>query len=106
MKNFCAFCEHYIGGGDWNLCCRQWYELCYADTEACEKFKEDPTAKRAFSDGIRMYKAALKNKKPVTNYDLLVSKSPEELAKWLEQNTHYQNGDMPWEYWLKREVEE
>lgn len=41
---------------------------------------------------------------PVTNYDRLISKSPEELAKWLERNTHYQNGDMPWEVWLRQEA--
>lgn len=45
-------------------------------------------------------------KKPETNYDRLISKSPEEMAKWLEQNTHYQNGDMPWEYWRKQEADD
>lgn len=65
MKNFCVFCEHFIGGGDWNLCCDLKHEgypygfLCYEDTEACDRFKEDFRAKRAFVTGIRMYKAAL-----------------------------------------------
>ena len=40
----CEFCSHFIGGGDWNLCCTESHEgypfgfLCYEDTPACEKF--------------------------------------------------------------------
>ena len=34
----CESCEHYIGGGDWNLCCQLKYGLCYKDTEACHKY--------------------------------------------------------------------
>lgn len=69
MKNFCVFCKHFIGAGDWNLCCDLKHKgypfgfLCYEDTEACEKFEEDYRAKRAFVTGIRMYKAALENEK-------------------------------------------
>ncbi len=55
---------------------------------------------KGFRDG-RAYKPPIE-----TNYDSIISKSPEELAEWLERNTPYQNGDMPWEHWLKREVEE
>ena len=43
----CADCDNFIGGGDWNLCCKNppkdkvgWCGfLCYADTEACQNFK-------------------------------------------------------------------
>ena len=42
---FCGTCQHYIGGGDWNLCCDLPHEdcpcgfLCYEDTEACKDYK-------------------------------------------------------------------
>ena len=53
--NTCKQCEHFIGGGDWNLCCdiehptmkekEQGFtflfgHLCYEDTKACDMFKE------------------------------------------------------------------
>ena len=34
----CKDCVNFIGGGDWNLCCKVNYWLCYEDTDACEKF--------------------------------------------------------------------
>lgn len=40
----CGECTKYIGGGDWDLCCKEKHEgyprgfLCYEDTDACEKF--------------------------------------------------------------------
>ena len=44
----CKDCKHFIGAGDWNLCCSNpprsqvsWLGfLCYSDTEACENFEE------------------------------------------------------------------
>lgn len=56
-----------------------------------------------------------RTKKPITNYDRLVSKSPEELAEWLGDTdacppgecTHfYDDVDCPacWLDWLKKEV--
>lgn len=59
MNNYCAFCKHFIGGGDWGLCCDLEHEdypcgfLCYEDTDACEKYEEDYRAKRAFIAGLR-----------------------------------------------------
>lgn len=41
----CKDCDNFIGGGDWNLCCKEQHEgylfgfLCYEDTPICEKFK-------------------------------------------------------------------
>ena len=35
----CGNCKHYIGGGDWNLCCDLQYDLCYVDTKACDKYE-------------------------------------------------------------------
>ena len=43
----CKECANFLGGGDWNLCCKNppkdemsWCGfLCYEDTEACENFK-------------------------------------------------------------------
>ena len=113
MKDFCAFCEHYIGGGDWNLCCDQKYGLCYAHTEACELFKENPVAKRAFLDGIRMYRAAIQNREPrsvsiKTNADKIRAMTDEELADFMVGVA--QNGGVPtggkimrWLDWLKQE---
>ncbi len=34
----CGSCKHYIGGGDWNLCCDLKYDLCYRFDEACEYY--------------------------------------------------------------------
>lgn len=54
MKKICKYCDHFIGGGDWNLCCSVEHptpeekkkgltfyfgHLCYEDTEACDMFK-------------------------------------------------------------------
>ena len=42
----CKDCTHFIGMGDWDLCCTEHHEgypfgfLCYEDTPACEKFDE------------------------------------------------------------------
>ena len=42
----CKDCSHFIGCGDWNLCCTESHEgypfgfLCYEDTPACGKFDE------------------------------------------------------------------
>ena len=43
----CKDCSNFLGGGDWNLCCKNppkdqvgWCGfLCYEDTEACKNFK-------------------------------------------------------------------
>lgn len=41
----CGDCEHFIGGGDWNLCCDLPHPdypcgfLCYKYTPACEQYK-------------------------------------------------------------------
>ena len=47
-KYFCKDCVNFLGGGDWNLCCKNPPEdqvswcgfLCYEDTEACKNFEE------------------------------------------------------------------
>ena len=45
--NHCGTCKHFIGGGDWNLCCDQMYDLCYKITPACEKYEySEETVKR------------------------------------------------------------
>ncbi len=49
----CKDCDNFLGGGDWNLCCKNPPEdkvgwcgfLCYEDTEACENFKEKEDTK-------------------------------------------------------------
>lgn len=39
LMNKCKDCEHFIGGGDWGLCCDQKYDLVYESAEACELFE-------------------------------------------------------------------
>ncbi|MBO4543566.1 MAG: hypothetical protein J5725_10350 [Bacteroidales bacterium] len=42
----CGNCEHYLGGGDWNLCCDLHHPgypcgfLCYAYDDACDMWEE------------------------------------------------------------------
>ena len=36
----CYQCKHFLGGGDWNLCCDLKYDLCYKATNACYDFDE------------------------------------------------------------------
>ena len=55
IKKTCGKCTHFIGMGDWNLCCDikhptpkekeqgldfYWGHLCYEDTKACDMFEE------------------------------------------------------------------
>lgn len=35
----CKQCKHFLGMGDWGLCCDLKYNLCYEDTPACRKFE-------------------------------------------------------------------
>lgn len=50
MHKTCKDCEHFIGAGDWNLCCTEHHDgypfgfLCYDDTPACEKFTDGAVA--------------------------------------------------------------
>ena len=50
LSDRCGTCRHFIGGGDWNLCCDLPHPdypcgfLCYADTLACEKYERDENA--------------------------------------------------------------
>ena len=44
-RKYCFMCMHFIGGGDFDLCCDLRHEgypcgfLCYADTPACDKYE-------------------------------------------------------------------
>ena len=46
MDKTCSQCRHFIGAGDWDLCCRLPHPeylfgfLCYEDTKACDMFEE------------------------------------------------------------------
>lgn len=51
------------------------------------------------------------NQKPQTNYDLLISKTPEELAEWLDNiGTAFEPetivSQQGWLAWMKQEVAE
>ena len=58
MSKTCKMCDHFIGAGDWNLCCTQRHEgypfgfLCYEDTPACAKF-QDKAAATNKTEGVR-----------------------------------------------------
>lgn len=39
----CASCRHFIGAGEYNLCCWVHSYLCYRDTPACEQYECDYT---------------------------------------------------------------
>lgn len=45
-RHTCKDCQHFIGGGDWNLCCTQHHDgypfgfLCYEDSKACEQYED------------------------------------------------------------------
>jgi hypothetical protein len=56
MDKICGNCTHYMGGGDWNLCCdikhpTRWEKmvgvtypfghLCYENTPACDAFEPE-----------------------------------------------------------------
>lgn len=36
----CGQCKHFIGAGDWNLCCNLREILCYKETSGCDLFEE------------------------------------------------------------------
>ena len=89
-RNICVTCSHYIGGGDWNLCCDlkhegyPWGFLCYDDTEACDRYEEDYAAKRAFRAGVAMCRKLFSAQdKTNTNRERLNKMTDEELARWL-----------------------
>lgn len=45
MSKICAQCKHYLGCGDWDLCCAKGYQrLCYEDAPAsdCPGFEQNP----------------------------------------------------------------
>ena len=35
----CRTCCHFIGGGDWSLCCDLKHDLCYRQTPACDQYE-------------------------------------------------------------------
>ncbi len=35
----CLGCKHFLGGGDFGLCCDLTYQLKYEDSSACEHFE-------------------------------------------------------------------
>lgn len=38
LTGTCENCKHYLGGGDFNMCCNLKYNLCYENTPACNNF--------------------------------------------------------------------
>ena len=55
----CSECEHFMGGGDWNLCCSKPHEgylfgfLCYEDTKACEMFEKKQKHKKNIEANLK-----------------------------------------------------
>lgn len=48
----CGTCNHFMGGGDWNLCCDQMYDLCYENTKACEKYELNNKMSEAIAEYV------------------------------------------------------
>ena len=46
LRDRCGTCRHFIGGGDWYLCCDLRYDLCYEDYEACGLYEYSEEAVR------------------------------------------------------------
>lgn len=46
LRDRCGTCRHFIGGGDWYLCCDQRYDLCYEDYEVCGLYEYSEEAVR------------------------------------------------------------
>ena len=45
----CGTCQHFIGAGDWDLCCMiSERRLCYKNDDACEKYEENPIKHRYY----------------------------------------------------------
>lgn len=61
MSKVCAQCNHYIGGGDWDLCCGKGMQrLCYEDTAAddCVKFEQSAECKNT-SSYVGMFRCSI-----------------------------------------------
>ena len=48
-KFLCCMCDNYIGMGDFGLCCKLHYHLCYENTEACDDFVPSTICKNSSS---------------------------------------------------------
>lgn len=51
VSHVCAECRRFLGGGDWGLCCRIKYDLCYEHTPVCTEF----APKEATENGILIH---------------------------------------------------
>ena len=40
FPRYCASCKHYMGMGDWSLCCDLKHDLCYENTPACSRYEK------------------------------------------------------------------
>ena len=64
MSKVCAQCSHYIGAGDWDLCCNQkdGPRLCYEDTSAdeCPMFHQTTICKNRTSY-VGMFRCSICN---------------------------------------------
>jgi len=40
MTKKCGQCTHFIGFGDWSLCCDLMHDLTYENNDACPKFEQ------------------------------------------------------------------
>ena len=49
-KRICGTCRHFIGGGDYNLCCDLRFELCYRDTFACGMYEYSPDTEKRLEE--------------------------------------------------------
>lgn len=45
----CGQCDHFIGAGDWSLCCTEMHWLTYDLCESCDKFVQAETCRNVSS---------------------------------------------------------
>lgn len=63
----CFSCTHFLGGGDWGLCCDINGTLCYFDTEACDNYEKVDSDeqlrrnKKLLKEENSIFKISLKN---------------------------------------------
>ena len=63
MSRVCGQCSHYMGCGDWDLCCgKQQRSLCYEDTKAddCPAF-DQTAACRNVTSRVGMFRCSICN---------------------------------------------
>ena len=84
----CFSCSHFLGGGDWGLCCDIRDILCYFDTEACNNYEKVDS-----DDCFKNYMIEVKGYSPEVADATIVYNDSDD---WSEYNTYYYIEEMPY----------